>query len=83
MDRKYTEEKLHKLGNFLFCYSVKLHLQLHANKLGCHKAPALMDKETPICSPVRGPVGGETLFTEQSGSKGTHTIPTRILALKS
>lgn len=28
-----------------------------------------MGEETPICSPVMGPVGDETLFTEQSGGK--------------
>lgn len=57
-NRKYTKEKLHKLSNFvLFCCSIRLHLQLCANDLGYHKAPALMGEETPIFSPVRGPVG--------------------------
>ena len=70
VDRKSTEEKLNKLGNFLSCCSVRLHLQLCANEWGCHKATALMGEETPICSPVRGPVGDEALFTEQSRTRG-------------
>ena len=70
VDRESTEEKLDKLGNILSCYCARLHLQLCANELGCHKAPALMGEETPICSPVRGPVGAEALFTEQSGTRG-------------
>lgn len=58
VNRKYTEEKLHKLRNFfLFCCSVRLHLQLCANELGYHKTLALNGEETPIFSPVRGPVG--------------------------
>lgn len=52
---------------------------LRANKLGCHKAPALMGEETPICSPVRGRVGDEVLFTEQSGGKEIHILCTRVL----
>ena len=32
VDRKSTEEKLDKLGNFLSCCSVRLHLQLCANE---------------------------------------------------
>lgn len=67
----------------MFCpVAVLDYLQLCANELGCHKAPALMAEETPICSPISGPLGDGALFTEQSGSRGAHTFPTVILDLK-
>ena len=70
VDRKSTEGKLYKLGKFFFCRSVRLPPQLCANELGCHEAPALMGEETPIFSPIRGPVGDGALRTEQSSTRG-------------